>query len=256
MQSNEGADLVSVRHQWLLDRVGEQDRVLTNAAATALGVSVDTIRRDLRYLHDRGLVRRVHGGAVRISPLSPSFTGRVADESPERGRLADMIISRFRPGNVIGLDAGTTTTEIAARLPQALAVTIITNNPAVAIALADHPNSSVVLVGGDVDLQWMATTGAAAVDAIRDHHLDIAIVGVCSYDLTAGATTRSRNEIHTKRALIESAAETLIPLESSKLGTISPFHVTGPTSAEIVMTDPDPATVERCATAGIALSSA
>lgn len=255
MQSDDEAALVSVRQQWLLDRIVEQHRVATNAAAATLGVSVDTIRRDLRHLHDRGLVRRVHGGAVRISPLSPSFTGRVADESPERGRLADMIISRFRPGHVIGLDAGTTTTEIAARLPQSLEITIVTNNPAVAIALADHGNSAVVLVGGDVDLQWMATTGTTAVDAIRDHHLDIAIVGVCSFDLTAGATTRSRNEVHTKRALIESAAETLVPLESSKLGTISPFQVTGPTSVEIVMADPDPATVEQCASAGVAISS-
>lgn len=156
-----------------------------------------------------------------------------------------MIISRFRPGQVIGLDGGTTTTEIAARLPQTLEITIVTNNPAVAISLADHSNASVVLAGGDVDLQWMAVTGTTAVDAIRDHHLDIAVVGVCSFDAEAGATTRSRNEVHTKRAFIESAAETLIPLESSKLGTISPFRVTDPTSVEIVMIDPDRSTNEQ-----------
>jgi DeoR/GlpR family transcriptional regulator of sugar metabolism len=71
------------------------------------------------------------------------------------------------------------------------------------------------------------------------------VVGVCSFDAEAGATTRSRNEVHTKRAFIESAAETLIPLESSKLGTISPFRVTDPTSVEIVMIDPDRSTNEQ-----------
>lgn len=248
--------LVAARHEWLLDRVVEHHRVSTNAAASALDVSVDTIRRDLRQLHDRGLLRRVHGGAVRVSPLSSSFTGRASDASPERSRLADAIISRFRPGHVIGLDAGTTTTEIAARLPQALEITIVTNNPAVTIALADHPCASVVLVGGDVDLQWMATTGTSAVDAIRDHHLDIAIVGVCSFDLLAGATTRSRNEVHTKRALVEASAETLIPLESAKFGTVSTFRVADPASSNIVMADPDPATIDQCAEAGVPLSSA
>ena len=256
MQHIEEPDLVAARHEWLLHQVAEQHRVGTNAAAGVLGVSADTIRRDLRQLHHRGLVRRVHGGAVRISPLSPSFAGRSADESPERGRLADAIISRLRPGQVIGLDAGSTTAEIATRLPPSLEVTIITNNPAPALALTDHPSASDILVGGDVDLRWMATTGTTAVDTIRAHHLDLAIVGVCSFDHEAGATTRSQNEVHTKRAFIESAAETLIPIESSKLGTVAPFRVVDATLAQIVVADPEPTALHRLRSAGIVVTIA
>lgn len=257
MQRTETVELVATRHEWLLDRVATQQRIATNSAADELGVSVDTIRRDLRHLHDSGLIRRVHGGAVRLNPLSPSFSGRASDPSPERGRLADAIISRLRPGQVIGLDAGTTATEIASRLPRSLQITIVTNNPAAAVALADHPYASVILVGGNVDLQWMATTGATAVDAIRDHHLDLSIVGVCSFDPMAGATTRSHSEVSTKRAFIEAATETLVPVESGKLGTIAPFRITDATEVEIVaVADAEPSVLERCRSAGITVTIA
>ena len=124
------------------------------------------------------------------------------------------------------------------------------------VALAEHANAEVILAGGDVDLQWMATTGPAAVDAIRRHHLDLAIVGVCAFDLRAGATTRSQREIHTKRALIESAAQTLIPLESSKLGAISPFRISTHDDVEIVIGHSAPETLEQFETAGVNVSTA
>lgn len=235
VQSIGSVELVSARREWILDRISAEQRVTTNGAAGDLGVSVDTIRRDLRYLHDRGLLRRVHGGAVKASPLSSSFTGRATDDSTERNKLADAIVARLRPGQVVGLDAGTTSSEIASRIPRSVEITIITNSPAVAVALGDHPNASVILVGGEVDLRWMAVTGSAAVDAIRDHHLDLAVVGVCSFDATAGATTRSRKEVSTKKALIAAAAEVLIPVESHKLDTVSPFHVADAAGLDILL---------------------
>ena len=235
MQAVDSVELVTARREWILDRISAEQRVTTNSAASDLGVSVDTIRRDLRYLHDRGLLRRVHGGAVKASPLSSSFTGRATDDSTERNKLADAVVARLRPGQVVGLDAGTTSVEIASRLPRSLEITIITNGPAVAVALGDHPSASVILVGGEVDLRWMAATGSAAVDAIRNHHLDLAVVGVCSFDATAGATTRSWNEVSTKQALIASAAEVLIPVESHKLDTVSPFQVANAADLDVLL---------------------
>lgn len=225
MQRSVEPELVVDRHEHLLTVLSERRKITTNAAASDLGVSVDTIRRDLRLLHERGLLRRVHGGAVPLSALSPSYSGRSSDDSTERTKLAEAVAQRLRSGQVVGLDAGTTTTEIAARLPLTLEITIVTNNPAAATALADHPNANVILVGGNVDLRWMATTGPLAVDTIRSHHFDLAIVGACSFDPMAGATTRSQHEVATKQALIQAAAETVMPLESSKLNTVAPFRV-------------------------------
>lgn len=230
-------DLVEDRQAWLLERLADRRRVHTVEVAAELDVSVDTIRRDLRALHERGLLRRVHGGAVPVSRLPGSFAGRAAESGGSRARLAAAIVERFRPGQVIGLDAGTTGVDVAAAVPPTLAVTIVTNNPAAAVALADHPAAEVALLGGAVDLTWMATVGAEVVDGWRAHRLDLGVVGVCGFDPTVGVMTNSRAEVSTKRALLEASAETIVPLQPEKLGASAPFVVAGPDAVDVLVVE-------------------
>lgn len=236
-------ELVTERHSWLLERVFEARKVFTKDAATELGVSVDTIRRDLRELHSRGLVRRVHGGAVPATNLPQSFTGRTGVTGTDRSELANAIVERFRAGQVIGLDAGSTNVEVATLIPSTLEITVVTNSPAAAVALADHPAASVILLGGVVDLNWMATVGPDAVDGWRRYRLDVGVVGVCGFEPTAGATTNSYAEVATKRALIGSAKEVLIPVQAEKLRTAAPYVVAEATELDVIivesLTDPD-----------------
>lgn len=249
----DSGDLVEARQNWLLEQVAERRELLTNDAATRLGVSVDTVRRDLRALHDRGLLVRVHGGAVPASPLSPSYAGRSQDPSPGRAALASAVVKRFRSGDVIGLDAGNTTAEIAARIPESLHVVVVTNSPVAAVALTDHPSAEVVLLGGTVDVTWMAATGPETVDGWRNHRLDLAVVGVCSFDAETGASTRSRLEVPTKRALVAAAAETIVPVQVEKLETQSPFPVVGLDEVDtlIVQADTSKQVVGRFRRAGV-----
>jgi len=99
----------------------------------------------------------------------------------------------------------------------------------------------------------MATTGPTAVDAIRSYHLDIAIVGACSFDLSADATTGSQHEVATKQAFLTAAAEALTALETSKLNTIAPFHIADATDVGIVVMKnaTDPNLVKTWRSAGI-----
>jgi len=249
----EAAALVDDRQRWLLERMGATRRLITTEAAKELGVSVDTVRRDLRALHGRGLVRRVHGGAVPLSPLSASFTARSQDDGSSRAALADAVAGRFQAGQVIGLDAGSTNVDVAARIPDTLPVTVVTNSPAAAMALADHPSADVILLGGIVDLTWMAATGPEVVDAWRDHNLDIAVVGACGFGPESGITTRSVNEVATKRALIDAGAEVILPLQHEKLDTLAPFRVAGVEQLDVLVID-DAAnrrTIEACRAAGL-----
>ena len=249
-------ELAETRHQWLLQKLRVDRRIATTAAADALGVSVDTVRRDLRALADRGLLRRVHGGAVPVSPLGSSFAERQAESAPARARLAEAVAARFRSGQIVGLDAGTTTTAIAGRIPIGLELTVITNNPMVPPALVEHRGVEVVLLGGEVDLTWMATVGPDAVDAWRRHRVDVGVVGVCGFDPDSGLSTRSRAEVATKRALVEAAAEVVVPVEADKLGVEAPYLVAGVDSADVlVIDDPEPAAelTDRTGRAGVEL---
>ncbi len=249
----ETAALVDDRQRWLLDRLTATRRVITTQVAQELGVSVDTVRRDLRALHSRGLVRRVHGGAVPVSQLSTSFTARSEDDGSSRAALADAVAGRFQAGQVIGLDAGSTNVDVAARIPDSLPVTIVTNSPAAAMAMADHPSADVILLGGIVDLTWMAATGSDVVDAWRDHHLDIAVVGACGFGIDFGVTTRSVGEVATKRALIAAGAEVILPLQHEKLDTLAPFRVAGAEEIDVLVVDQaaDPGAIAACRSAGL-----
>ncbi len=245
-------ELVEQRHEWLLEQVAKERRVMTADVAAHLGVSVDTIRRDLRNLHDRGLVRRVHGGAVPIARLPASFEGRLNEDSNGVNVLAAEIVSRFKPGQVIGLDGGSTCVDVAAMIPPSLEVTIVTNNPAAAVALTGHAHVSVILLGGQVDLTWMTTTGSETVDAWRNYRLDLGVLGVCGFDVETGLTTNSPSEVATKRALIESSTDVIVPVHQDKLGVVAPFAVAELDAVDIVVTEVKlPASLKRaCKRAG------
>jgi DeoR/GlpR family transcriptional regulator of sugar metabolism len=234
---SEDLQLVERRQAWLLDRLKSERRVTTNDAAADCGVSVDTIRRDLRQLHDRGLLRRVHGGAVPIARLPASFSERTTNPSASGTALAAAIVGHFTPGQVIGLDGGSTCVEIAATVPSSLAVSIVTNNPAAAVALSGHPSATVIMLGGHLDLTWMATTGADTVDGWRNYRLDIGVVGLCGLDADIGATTNSSDEVSTKRALIDASSRVIVPVQREKIGVCAPFVVTDLGSIDIVVTD-------------------
>ena len=146
-------------------------------------------------------------------------------------------MKRFRPGHVVGLDAGSTSVEIASLIPPTLAVTVVTNSPAVAVALSNHRATEVVLLGGYVDLNWMAAVGPETVDGWRSFRLDLGIVGSCGFDPVTGVTTNSHAEVATKRALIQSAAETIIAVQAEKFGTAAPYVIARVAEFDVVIVE-------------------
>src|SRR6202035_3857652 len=113
-----------------------------------LDVSSDTIRRDLRELSDAGLLRRVHGGALpRHGDASP-FATRARRAPEAKASIARRAAACVRDGQLVVLDGGTTTLELARALPHDLRANVITTSPHIALALADHPGLEVTVVGG------------------------------------------------------------------------------------------------------------
>jgi DeoR/GlpR family transcriptional regulator of sugar metabolism len=218
-------ELSAERRARLLDQLQATGRLVTSDVAAGSGVSVDTIRRDLVALEELGQARRVHGGAVLHSSLPRSFRERTRDAGARTGELAQLIVNRLRPGQVVGLDAGTTGVEIARRIPLELELTVVTTSPPAAVALEHHTRLAVVQVGGVLDLTWMAVTGAEAVDAIGAFRLDVAILGACAVHPEAGVTTSSLGEVETKRAWIRAGAEVIVPAGPEKIDRVAPFVV-------------------------------
>lgn len=237
----------------ILEALGRDQRVLASELARDFGVSEDTIRRDLRELASEGLLRRVYGGAVPRSPASPTYARRKAESGTAKSAIARATARLFKDGQVVFLDAGTTAAEVAAHLPPDLKLTVVTNSLPVASALSDHPGSRVVMLGGVLLKETLATVGAEAVDGFRRVRADVCVLGVASVHPEVGVGVFYHEDAEVKRAMVAAAEEVVAVAASDKLGTSAPFLV-GPFSiVDRLVTDaavPDD-TIRAYADAGV-----
>jgi DeoR/GlpR family transcriptional regulator of sugar metabolism len=217
--------LTAERRQQILETLRRDGKVLASELSAALNVSEDTIRRDLRELAEAGLLQRVHGGALPRSPASASFAVRQGQAPAAKQAIARAAARLVRDGQVIILDGGTTTLQVAQRLPIGLRATVITNSPPIAIALAEHPQVEVIIIGGRLYKQSLVAIGAATVEALRMIHADVCMLGVCSLHPQDGISVPELEEAHVKRAMIAGAAEVVALASAEKLGTAAPYIV-------------------------------
>jgi DeoR/GlpR family transcriptional regulator of sugar metabolism len=217
--------LTAERRQHILATLQHDGKVLASELSAELGVSEDTIRRDLRELAEAGLLQRVHGGALPRSPAAASFAARQSQAPGAKQAIARAAAQLARDGQVIILDGGTTTLQVAQRLPLDLRATVVTNSPPIAVALVEHPYIEVVIVGGRLYKDSLVTVGAGAVEALRAIRADICMLGVCSLHPQDGISVPDLEEAYVKRAIVASAAEVVALASAEKLGAVAPFIV-------------------------------
>ena len=116
------------RQQYILNQINQNYRVYITTLSTELGVSDDTLRRDLIELDERGLLTKVHGGAVAKSGIPIEFTDRMNTGIEEKQQIASKVIPLFRSGDVLLIDGGTSNLEVARRLPTDMELTVYTNS--------------------------------------------------------------------------------------------------------------------------------
>jgi DeoR/GlpR family transcriptional regulator of sugar metabolism len=218
--------LTSQRKQHILDVLRQEGQVIAKALSQQLGLSEDTIRRDLRELAREGLLQRVHGGALPASPAVTNYAGRERLSPEAKASIGRAAAAMVQPGQVIILDGGTTTLQLARHLPGDLEVTVVTHSPSIAVELVSHPRAEVVLIGGKLFKHSVVAVGAAAIEAIGRIHADLYFMGVTGIHPEAGCTTGDLEEAHIKRALSHAAAETIVLVSAEKLNAASPYGIT------------------------------
>jgi DeoR/GlpR family transcriptional regulator of sugar metabolism len=217
--------LTEERHTLILDRLRSHGRVLAADLSAELDVSPDTIRRDLRGLDDAGLLRRVHGGALPRHGDAAPFATRARRAPEAKTSIARRAAERVHNGQVVILDGGTTTLEVAKALPAELEASVVTTSPLIALELAERPGVEVTVVGGTLRPNALVTVGATAIEALRLVRADVMFLGVCGLHPEIGVTTDSLEERHVKAAMIEGAAEVVALADHDKLGTAMPIVV-------------------------------
>ena len=206
----------------ILKRTGQ---VVAKDVSRSMGVSEDTIRRDLRELAQEGLLQRVHGGALPASPAIVDFAGRESITPEGKIAIGRAAAKMIQPGQVVILDGGTTTRELARHIPFDLKATVVTHSPTIALELLRHTGIEIILIGGRLYKHSVVAVGAAAIASIAQLHADTYFMGVTGVHPKAGLTTGDFEEAGLKRALSNAAAETFVLASSEKINAASPYSV-------------------------------
>jgi DeoR/GlpR family transcriptional regulator of sugar metabolism len=233
--------LAAQRRDLLLERLRVDGRLVAKDLAVELGVSEDSVRRDLRELAAAGLCQRVYGGALPISPAIADVAGRERVEPASKERVAAAAARLVVPGCTAIIDGGTTALAVVRALPLDLAATVVTHSPTVAAALVDHRDVEVFLLGGRLFKHSLVTCGAAAVEAAQGVIADLFLLGVTGVHHEAGLTTGDADEAAMKRALARRAADTYVLASAEKIGAASRFAVLPLGDVTALVTDADPA---------------
>jgi DeoR/GlpR family transcriptional regulator of sugar metabolism len=245
--------LAAERRDLLLARLRSDGKVVAKDVAAELGISEDSVRRDLRDLAAAGLCQRVYGGALPASPAVADYATRATVGAASKARVAARAAALIRPGTTVIIDGGTTALAVANAIPSDLDATVVTHSPTVASALVDHPRVEVFLIGGRRFKHSAVTSGAAAAEAAKRVNADLFLLGVTGVHADTGLTTGDADEAAMKRLLARRAADTYVLASTEKIGTASRFEVLPLTDVTGIVTDADPAdhTIAQLAELGV-----
>jgi DeoR family transcriptional regulator, fructose operon transcriptional repressor len=242
------------RRQEIADRARRDGRVEVATLALELGVTTETVRRDLTELEQAGILRRVHGGAIPLDRLriERGVSDRATSMATEKDRIAKAALAQIPDGSTIVLDAGTTTQALAVVLPEGRDLTVVTNSLAAAMELADRAGTQVHLLGGRVRGRTLATVDDWAIRTLRELRPDVVVLGTNGCSLAGGLTTPDPAEAAVKRAMAEAGRRVVLLADHTKLGEDHFVRFADVADLDVLITDTgaDQATCDELAATG------
>ncbi len=202
-------------------------------------VSEMTLRTDLKALDSARRIVRVHGGAKSISfavGTDDLFSRRMARKAPAKHGIALKAAQLVRPGTAVFIDSGSTTTALAAVMPD-IPLFVFTNSITVVTELVRCENVKVMLVGGQVNRDSMCTSGGTAIEAVNALSFDQLFLGVTAYERGRGFSCGLDDQAVFKRALINQSEERIVLMDSDKEERHSTFPICTLQHIDMVVSD-------------------
>ena len=251
------APLPEERRLQIAAQLRRDARVRVEDLAQRFAVSGETIRRDLQVLEERGLLRRVYGGAV-VQPSRGWHPGEqrpttADDAGPEAERaIAALAATLVEPADTLILDLDETVAAVARALPATFAGRALCCSLPTAAELAGRAGVEVHLAGGQVRPDDLACTGVSAERFLEQFFADRAFIGASGVHHAAGVTADRLDEIPLRQAILRQAAEVYVLAGPRKLGSIAVGRVAALRAVTAIITgaDADPAAVRALEQAG------
>jgi DeoR/GlpR family transcriptional regulator of sugar metabolism len=199
-------------------------------------VSEDTIRRDLRALEERGLARKIHGGALhRMASVVPYEVRRVQDPHVKE-RIGRRAAEMVNEGDSVIIDHGSTTMCMAKAL-SVPRLRVVTNSLDIARVISEKPNYELILLGGRWDGTHQEIVGPTAIHQIGQYHVDGVFIGMTALSRREGITDLSEADAELKRAMLETGKKVMGLADSSKVGRVAFCRVAPLDSLDVLITD-------------------
>lgn len=226
------------RRQYLVETLRRTGRVDANDIAGELGVTRETIRKDLIVLERQGLLRRVHGGAVPVAYLSyePAVETRT-EYTTEKSRIAKAALAHVPTRGSVLIDAGSTTGQLVEIFPGDRELTVYTNALPLALSLVTRPLLTVFTLGGRVRRTTMAEVDDWACRALAEVNVDVAFVGANGISLDRGLTTPDPAEAAVKRRMLACAQRRVLLADHTKVGVVAGVQYASVSDIDVLITD-------------------
>ena len=221
--------------------VRERGSVQVATLAKRFGVSMQTIRKDLHFLAERGVAERSYGGAISAGAVNvtaePPVEAKRSSHPDEKERIGRLAAAMVAPGESIVLDSGTTTLQIARHLADDEEITVLTNDLDILTMLAAREKITVVMLGGALRRKNRAFYGAQTVASLDDLHVDKLFLGVDGFDLDRGITTHYEPEALLNRTMVQAAGQVIAVADSSKFGKVCLHRILSVVEIDDLVTD-------------------
>lgn len=239
----EGLITVSVsfeeRKKIIIEKLSKEDVIHVPALAQALNVSSETIRRDLDRLEKEGKLKKVYGGAVKVTSLiqEPSFEQKMQINPKEKEAISRTAASLVEDGDRIFIGGGTTPLSLIRYLEDKKNVTLITPSIPVMIHTLEIFHGHVIFIGGEVNREQQLVQGPLAEWTTKQIRANKAIISAGGVSLTDGITDFDLNQAHISRILIERSEMTIILADHSKMGQTTFAHICALQDVSIIVSD-------------------
>lgn len=227
------------RLKQILDKLQQDQRLSTTQLMADFEVSEGTIRRDLKELQTRGLLQKVHGGAVPRPAAPRIYQNRLEYASEPKAELAKKALPLLENGQLILIDGGTTNWHLANAFPPQLEATVFTNSIPIVQTLLAHPGLEIHLMGGKVFQASQVSLGSEVMQALGDIRPDICFMGVRSLQAEIGFTTLEREEAKIKRKMVEVSQRVVVMATNDKLDTVDHYRICGCEEVDLLIVEQD-----------------
>ena len=232
------------RYKEISEVLEREGSVKTVTLCKFLGTSRETVRRDLETMEERVLLKRIHGGAMRLeapeegSAQYTSFSKRKEEHTLYKEMIANEAVNYIKDKQSVALDSGTTSLALAKVIKKKFhSLTVVTNSLAVANELKDAEGISLVMTGGMYRSDEDAFVSDIATLIFSKINIDIFFLTTCGISVDRGITYQRMDEILVQNKMMEASGETIVIADSSKLGVNSLVRMCGIDQISRLITD-------------------